>query len=79
MLPWMPFSCGCNLICCYCEQTSLICLLLHFTFQVLVASLKFFLGKDEDEKQDSESESEVGVVTEYSLFCSSDPLMVLSS
>ncbi|NXX30746.1 SDA1 protein, partial [Nicator chloris] len=35
--------------------------------KVLVASLKFFLGKDEDEKQDSESESEVGVVTKYSL------------
>ncbi|NXS76768.1 SDA1 protein, partial [Pandion haliaetus] len=30
--------------------------------KVLVASLKFFLGKDEDEKQDSDSESEVGVV-----------------
>ncbi|NXV55011.1 SDA1 protein, partial [Molothrus ater] len=30
--------------------------------KVLVASLKFFLGKDEDEKQGSESESEVGVI-----------------
>ncbi|NXQ28281.1 SDA1 protein, partial [Alaudala cheleensis] len=30
--------------------------------KVLVAGLKFFLGKDEDEKQDSESESEVGIL-----------------
>lgn len=27
--------------------------------QILVAGLKFFLGKDEDEKRDSDSESEV--------------------
>lgn len=42
-----------------------VCPVLHklnFAFQVLVASLKFFLGRDEDEKRDSDSESEVGVV-----------------
>ncbi|KFP75857.1 Protein SDA1, partial [Apaloderma vittatum] len=35
--------------------------------KVLVASLKFFIGRDEDEKKDSDSESEVGAMVKYSL------------
>lgn len=36
--------------------------ILWLVVQILVAGLKFFLGKDEDEKQNSDSESEASVL-----------------
>lgn len=41
--------------------------------------MKFFLGKDEDEKQDSDSESEVGVVIKSSFlhYCNSNRSAIL--
>ena len=33
--------------------------LVYFIFQLLVAAIKFFLGKDADEEEESGSESEV--------------------
>lgn len=47
------------------QKSAFVCKLDKWTvslvgLQILVAALTFFLGKDEEEKQDSDSESEVG-------------------
>lgn len=44
----------------------LSCPIFYLISQVLVAGLKFFLGKDETENQDSDSDSEVSVVIKSS-------------